>query len=103
MSFYRDKSKQAQEIIFSRETQRVIHPPAIFNNMSVVRSSCQKHLGICIYEKLNFLNHIKEKNSKANEGIGILRKLYNALPRNSLITIYKSFIRPHLDYGCHRF
>ena len=25
--------------------------------------------------------------------------MYNVLPRNSLITIYKSFIRPHLDYG----
>ena len=27
------------------------------------------------------------------------RKLYNVLLRNSLITIYKSFIWPHLDYG----
>ena len=25
--------------------------------------------------------------------------MYNVLPRNFLITIYKSFIRPHLDYG----
>ena len=46
MSFNPDKSKQAQEVIFSRKTQRLIHPPAIFNNMSVVRSSCQKRLGI---------------------------------------------------------
>ena len=67
--------------------------------MPVVCSSCQKHLGIYLDEKLNFSNHIKEKISKANKGIGILRKLYNVLPRNSLIKIYKSFIRPHLDYG----
>ena len=77
---------------------RVIHPPATFN-MPVVPSFCQKHLGIYLHEKLIFSNHIKEKISKANKGIGILRKLYNALPRNSLIRIYKSFIRPHLDYG----
>ena len=25
--------------------------------------------------------------------------MYNVLPRNSLITIYKSFIRPNLEYG----
>ena len=54
-----------------------------------------------INEYLNFSNHIKEKISKANKGIGILRKFYNFLPRNSgrnsLITIYKSFIQPHLD------
>ena len=34
-----------------------------------------------------------------NREIGLLRKLNNALPRLSLLTIYKSFIRPHLDYG----
>ena len=96
MSFNRDKSKQPQEIIFSRKTQRVIHPPAIFN-MSVVRSSYQKHLGIYLDEKLNFPNHIKEKNSKANKGIGILRKLYNALPRNSII-----FDQPENESFCKK-
>ena len=67
--------------------------------MPVVRGSYQNHLGIYLDEKLNFSNHIKEKTSRANKGTGILRKLYNVLPWTSLITIYKSFIRPHLDYG----
>ena len=34
------------------------------------------------------------------EEIGIIEKLSNVLPRDSLITIYKSFVRSHLDYGC---
>ena len=93
------KSIQTQGVIFSPKTQRVIYPPAIFNNIPVVCSSCQKHLGIYLDEKLNFSHHIKEKISKANKGVGILRKLYNVKPRNFLMTIYKSFIRPHLDYG----
>ena len=37
--------------------------------------------------------------SKAMKGKGIIRKLNKALPQHSLITIYKSFVRPHLDYG----
>ena len=37
--------------------------------------------------------------NKVNKTIGLLRKLQNTLPRPSLLTIYKSFIRPHLDYG----
>ena len=45
MFFNPDKSKPAQGISFSRKTQKVIHPPAIFNNMPVVRSSCQNYLG----------------------------------------------------------
>ena len=82
MSFNPDKFQQAEEIIFSSKTQKLIHPPAIFNNMPVVRSSCQKHLGKYLDEKLNFSNHIKGKISKANKDIGILRKWYNVLPRN---------------------
>ena len=37
--------------------------------------------------------------NKINKTIGRLRKLQNILPRSALLTIYKSFIRPHLDYG----
>ena len=33
------------------------------------------------------------------KGIGIIKKLSKALPRYSLTTIYKSFVRPHLGYG----
>ena len=33
------------------------------------------------------------------KGIGLLRKLRSILTRTSLLTIYKSFIRPHSDYG----
>ena len=65
----------------------------------MTRSSSQKHLGIHLDEKLNFIHHIKEKISKANKGIGVIKKLNNTLPRKALLTLYKSFVRPHLDYG----
>ena len=48
--------------------------------------------------KVNFKLHIKEKISKAMKGICIIKTLSNILPRKSLITIYKSFVKPHLDY-----
>ena len=47
----------------------------------------------------NFESHLKEKCSKFNKGIGVLKQLQSTLPRQALLTIYKSFIRPHLDYG----
>ena len=49
-------------------------------------------------EKLNFI-HLKEKIAKANKGIGLICKSAHVLPRQSLLTRYKSFIRPHLDCG----
>ena len=50
-------------------------------------------------EKLNFNNHVKQKIALTSKGIALIRKLAHVLPRQSLLTIHKSFIRPHLDYG----
>ena len=33
------------------------------------------------------------------QAVGVIEKLSKIRPRNSLITIYKSFERPHLNYG----
>ena len=98
MTFNPDISKQAQEVIFSRKTNKISHPTTTFNTVPVARTPCQKHLGLYLDEKLNFSCHINLKISKANKGIGIIKRLSHILPRKSLITIYKSFIRPHLDY-----
>ena len=35
---------------------------------------------------------------KVNKTVSLSSKIQNKLPRVPLITIYKSFIRPHLDY-----
>ena len=43
--------------------------------------------------------HIREKMSNAMTIIGVIQKLNETLPRHSLITIYKLFVIPHLDYG----
>ena len=42
---------------------------------------------------------MKTVTSKASKTIALLRKLNSRLPQSSLTTIYKSFVRPHLDYG----
>ena len=49
--------------------------------------------------QLTFEEHRKTIFSEVNKTIGLIRKLRNSLPRPSLVTLYKSFIRPHLDYG----
>ena len=49
--------------------------------------------------RLDFNLHLKNVQNKVNKTIGHLRKLPNTFLRTSLITIFKSFIMPHLDYG----
>ena len=49
--------------------------------------------------KLGFKENLQNVLSKVSKTIGLLRKLQKILPIPPLITIYKSFIRSHLDYG----
>ena len=49
--------------------------------------------------KLNSREHRNNALIKVNKTIGLLWKLQTFLPRQSLVTVYKAFIRPHLDYG----
>ena len=48
--------------------------------------------------KFNFTEYIKNVLSNVSKTIGLISKFRNILPRPSLI-IYKSFIKPHVDYG----
>ena len=73
MSFNPDVSKQAQAVVFfSCKSNKLAHPPVIFNNVPVKRCSIQKYLGIHLDEKLNFNHHNKEKITKVNKGIGVI-------------------------------
>ena len=99
MNFNLDPTKQAQEVIFSRKTKTLPHPPLVFNNANVTQSIYQKHLDIILYSKLTFVNHINMVTTKINKSIGLLRKLRNLLPRTALIAISKAFVKFHLDYG----
>ena len=49
--------------------------------------------------KLSFDEHFMSVLKKISKTVGLLRKIEGILPRTSLITIYKSLARPHLDYG----
>ena len=99
MSFNPDISKQAHEVVFSRKRSSVSHPTLTFNNISVSQTSSQKHLGMHLDKKLNFEEHLSKVETKVKKSVGIIRKLQNILPRSALLTVYKSFIRPLLDYG----
>ena len=54
MNFNPDTTKQAQEVIFRRKVKKAVHPPLLFNNASVTRTSSQKHLGIILDNQLKF-------------------------------------------------
>ena len=95
MSFNPDINKQAQKVIFSRKLQKSNHLSLMF----ITQSEIQKRLGTLLDSKLDFKEHIQNVLNKVSKTTELLRKLQKILPRPPLITIYKSFIRSHLDSG----
>ena len=76
--------KSAHEVVFSRKKIRV---------------QSHKYLGLTLDSKLNFGEHNPSLLSKVNKLTAVLQKLQAVLPRHSLLTTYKAFVRPHVDYS----
>ena len=98
MSFNSDPNKQATAVLFSHKVNSDDHPKLTSNGNQVQQCSSQKDLGLFIDNKLDFNKHLDEKINKFNKIIEMMKKLFTSVSRQSLLTIYKSFVRPILDY-----
>ena len=99
MSFNLNPKTQAQEVIFSRKSKAISHPPIVFNNNNVIQTTAQKLFGSILDTRLSFEKHLETVLCQINKTIGLIRKLQNFLPRTALITLYMAFVRLSLDYG----
>ena len=99
MSFNPEPLKQAQEVIFTRKLQKKDYPPLYFNDSSVKETCAQKQPRMLLDFRLDFQEHRKSLLNYVSKTVSLLRKLQNILPRSALLTIYKCFVRTHLDYG----
>ena len=99
MLFNPDPKKPAHKVIFSRKKNEETHPSVFYDNIEVSRTDSQEHLGLVLDNKLTFKKHVKDKLNKVYFDVGKIKRLRDILPRDSLVTIYESFIRPHLDHG----
>ena len=98
MIFNPDVSKQAQEVVLFPKEITTNHATFNFYNDPVIKENFQKHLSLFLDSKLNLSSHITEK-FKSTKGVNVIRKMNLSLPQSYLLKIYKSFFRPHLDYG----
>ena len=75
------------------------HLPLAFNNNPVKQVLFQNHLGVYLYGRLEFVDHLQSMFKKVKKTIDLLRKLQNNISRAPLLTTFKWFIRLYLDYG----
>ena len=99
MQFNSDPKKQANEVISSWKSNKCTNLPVTFSNNIIATYSHHKHLGVVLDSKLDFNICIEREIRKCNTITELIRRLSVCLPRKTLLTMYKSFFRPHLDYG----
>ena len=94
MLFNPDPIKQVIKVCFSHKRDKEVYPPLKFNNNNVQSANSQKHVGLVLGSKLYFNKHVKNKIIECNKSVARMKKLSLTLSRNSLLTIYKTFVRP---------
>ena len=88
---------QATVVYFSKKLNQDSTLPLDFNDNTVQTVEIHNHFGLSLDKKLDFDIHIENKTNICNKMIGIMKRLSLSISRDSLLTIYKSFVRPHLD------
>ena len=73
--------------------------PYMLNNHTLESTKREKDLGIIIDEDLKYHVHTTSATKKANQVLGIIKKSYVTRDANTIATLYKSMVIPHLEYG----
>ena len=60
----------------------------------------ENDLGVIVDEKLKFDTHTVTQANKVNRVLGLIRRTFDNLDEEMLVLLYKSLVRPHLEY-CH--
>ena len=90
---------KSESLVISRKRNKPNHPNLFMSNIEIPSVSSHKHLGIFLSNDGSWDIHINKSLEKAWRRVGIMRHLKVRLNRQSLQTIYFSFIRPLLEYG----
>ena len=87
-------------MLITRKRANSLPPPPLTLNGTVLRGvSSYKYLGVTIISDLSWSPHITNCCNKTRRIIGLLyRRFYQHTNSPCLLRLYKSFIRPHLDY-----
>ena len=67
---------------------------------SISTDIIMKDLGIIFQENLKFDVHISKIVASANSKVGIIRRAFHVLLKENFMLLYKSFVRPILEYCC---
>ena len=90
--------KKSQLLVFTL-SKKIPDINLTINGEALKEVQVAKYLGILIDNKLNWGAQIQAVNLKLSKGIGLLAKIRHYVPKNTLRSLYFTFINPHIDYN----
>ena len=69
------------------------------NNIKLEEVHTVKDLGVTFDDHLQFKDHCLDKIKKAYAMLGLIKRNFNLLCRNSFVMLYKTMVRSHLEYA----
>jgi len=70
----------------------------IMDKQALEEVDCEKDLGVNVCQDLKVSVHCREAYSKANRMLGLISRTIKYRNPKSLVSLYKSLVRPQLDY-----
>ena len=98
LNFNEDKCRTMH---ISRKRSNSLSPPSLYLNATeLVQVSSYKYLGVIITNTLSWQPHITSICKKTRRLIGMMyRNLYEHSSSDTLLKLYLTTIRPHLEYA----
>ena len=73
-------------------------PHLLFDNQEIPVKDSHKHLGLTLSTDLRFKSHINDTLLKFNRAMSPLYSIASHVSRQTLLSLYKVYVQPHLDY-----
>ena len=87
-------------IVFSKRQHRDQWPNVTMGNSNILECQTHCHLGVHLNNTMTWNTHIDSIAKKASKRVFSMKRLSKLVPRKSLINIYKTLIRPIMEYAC---
>ena len=92
-------SKWTRDWLVTINPSKTEHPALYYEGNEIDTVSSHKHLGVTLSSNLFWRTHILNIHDKASKRLNLLKGLKLKINRNTLDKLYKSLIRPLMEYA----
>ena len=92
-------ANKTEYMIFSYKYNIPHYPQLYLGNTAICQVETHTHLGLTFDVKLDWKNHVNHICTKASQRVSNIKRIRHLIPRTTAGTLYKSLVRPILEYG----